>query len=111
MMKQWGAIASVLLLSATAAGAAGWADHFKTLDKDGSGTISRVEWEANYGSLDLGNFTPTFAVMDSDNSNSIDEFEWADAENIKKAAATSCREITDGSWCPCQNNPDDPKCH
>jgi len=71
-------------------------------------TISRAEWDANSGKLDP-TFNPTLQTMDRDNSNSIDQDEWAAAEGQKTAIGNNCREAT-SSWCPCQNNPDKPEC-
>ena len=50
---------SVLLLLATPAIAAGWADGFKVCDADGSGTVSRSEWNACEAKLDP-QMNPTF---------------------------------------------------
>jgi len=97
MTKTWGAFVTVLLFSATAAVAGGWADHFKTLDTDGSGRISRTEWEANQTKLKLDP-TPTFTAMDSDVNNGIDEDEWVAAEKMAKAFPVSCKSAT-SSWC------------
>ena len=110
MTKNWAAFAfvSVLLLSGTAALAASWGDSFGTVDTDGSGTISRSEWNANEGKLDP-TMNPTFTTMDKDGSNSVDKDEWAAAEGQKTAIAKGCKE-SDSSWCPCQNNSDDPAC-
>jgi hypothetical protein len=110
MTKLWGAFASVLLLSGTAAFAGGWNDNFKILDSDGNGKISQSEWDANSSKLKLGTFAPTFTIMDKDNNNSIDSDEWAEAQKIWKAAATPCKRA-EGSWCPCQNHPEKPECH
>jgi hypothetical protein len=108
MTKYWAALVSVMLLLGTPAVAATWADSFKTVDTDGSGTISRAEWDANSGKLDP-TFNPTLQTMDRDNSNSIDQDEWAATEGQKTAIGNNCREAT-SSWCPCQNNPDKPEC-
>lgn len=97
MTKTWVAIASALLLSATSANAGGWADHFKTLDTDGSGRISRTEWEANQSKLKLDP-TPTFTAMDGDVNNGVDEDEWAAAEKMATAFPVSCKSSS-SSWC------------
>ena len=97
MTRTWIAIASVLALSATSAVAAGWADHFKTLDADGNGRISRTECEANQAKLKLDP-TPTFTAMDADVNNAIDAEEWAAAEKMAKAFPVSCKSAT-SSWC------------
>lgn len=110
MTKKWVAFVSVLLLSGTAALADSWSGNFQTLDTDGSGTISRGEWQAGSGKLDLGTFAPTFVEMDQDGSNSVDSDEWAHAQNIVKAHSTACKHA-EGSWCPCQNHPEKPECH
>lgn len=108
MTKFWAAFVTVLLLFGTPAVAASWADSFDMVDTDGSGTISSAEWNANQGKLDP-TMNPTLSTMDTNNNNSIDRDEWAAAEGMKKAIGNSCREAT-SSWCPCQNNPEDPKC-
>ncbi|HVZ04845.1 EF-hand domain-containing protein [Hyphomicrobium sp.] len=110
MIKKWGALVTILLLSGTAAFADDWNSNFKVLDSNGNGSVSQNEWNDNAGKLKLGTFAPTFAVMDKDNSNSIDSDEWAEAQKIWKAASTSCKKA-EGSWCPCQNHPEKPECH
>ncbi len=97
MTKKWVAFVTVLLLSGTAAVAGGWADHFKALDTDGNGRISRTEWEANVSKLNLDP-APTFTAMDSDVNNGVDEDEWAAAEKMAKAFPVSCKSAT-SSWC------------
>lgn len=59
MTKYWAALVSVLLLSATPAVAASWTDSFKIVDTDGSGTISRAEWDANASKVGDPTFNPT----------------------------------------------------
>lgn len=110
MTKYWAAFAfvSALLLSGPAAAAAGWADGFKACDADGSGTINRSEWTACEAKLDP-QMNPTFTMMDKDANNSVDEDEWDNAAKQKTAIAKGCT-ASDSSWCPCQNNPDDPAC-
>ncbi len=97
MTRKWVAFVTVLLLSGTAAVAGGWADHFKALDTDGNGRISRTEWEANVSKLKLDP-APTFTAMDSDVNNGVDEDEWAGAEKMAKAFPVSCKSAT-SSWC------------
>lgn len=97
MTKKCVALVSVLLLSSTAALAAGWADHFKTLDADGNGRISRTEWEANVSKLKLDP-APTFTAMDTDVNNGVDADEWASAEKMAKAFPVSCKSAS-SSWC------------
>lgn len=97
MTKTWVAFAAVLMLSGAPALADGWADHFKTLDADGSGRISRVEWEKNSTKLKLDP-TPTFTAMDADVNNGIDADEWATAEKMAKAFPVSCKSAS-SSWC------------
>ena len=58
MTKNWVAFVSVLLLSGTVAVAGEWADKMKSVDTDGSGTVSRNEWNANAGKLKLGTAQP-----------------------------------------------------
>jgi hypothetical protein len=108
MTKYWAAFVSVLLLLGTPAVAASWAESFKIVDTDGSGTISRAEWDANQGKLDP-TFNPTLATMDTNNNNSIDQDEWAAAEGMKTAISNACQSST-SSWCPCQNHPEKPEC-
>lgn len=100
MTKKWVAFASFLLLSGTAALADDWAAKFKMLDIDGSGTVSRTEYEANIGKLKLDP-APTFTAVDTDDNNSIDPQEWATAEKMVKTFPTPCRESS-SSWCPKQ---------
>jgi hypothetical protein len=108
MTKYWAAFVSVLLLLGTPAVAASWSDGFKACDADGSGTINRSEFNACESKLDP-QMNPTFTMMDKDANNSVDQDEWASAEKQKMAISHGCKEST-SSWCPCQNNPDDPKC-
>jgi len=98
MTKTGLAIASILLLSGTAAVAAGWADNFKTLDTDGNGRISRTEYEANVSKLKLDP-APTFTAMDTDVNNGVDTDEWTAAEKMAKAFPVSCKSSSE-SWCP-----------
>lgn len=74
MTKYWAAFVAVMLLSGTPAVAAGWADGFKVCDADGSGTVSRSEWNACEAKLDP-QMNPTFTTMDTDHNNSVDEAE------------------------------------
>ena len=96
MTKRLAAIASVLLLSGTAAMAAEWPS-FNSLDTDGSGKISRVEWEKNVGKLKLA-WAPNFSAMDSDNNNGVDEEEWAAAEKLSNSYSDRCNSAS-SSWC------------
>lgn len=98
MTKTGLAIASILLLSGTAAVAAGWADNFKALDTDGNGRISRTEYEANVSKLKLDP-APTFTAMDTDVNNGVDTDEWTAAEKMAKAFPVSCKSSSE-SWCP-----------
>jgi hypothetical protein len=109
MTKYWAAFVSVLLLLGTPAVAATWTDAFKVVDTDGSGTISRAEWNENESKVGDPTLNPTFTMMDTDGNNKIDADEWAAAEGQKTAIAKGCKEST-SSWCPCQNKPDDPEC-
>jgi hypothetical protein len=108
MTKYWAAFVSVMLLVGTPAVAASWADSFKVCDADSSSTVSRAEWNGCDGKLDP-TMNPTFTMMDKDGSNSVDADEWAAAERQKTAIAKGCK-ASASSWCPCQNNPDDPEC-
>lgn len=96
MTKNWVAFVSVLLLSGTAAMAGSW--DMKTVDADGSGTVSRPEYEKNAGKLGIDP-VPDFAAMDKNSNNSISEKEWAEAEKMVKAFPVSCKSSTE-SWCP-----------
>ncbi len=114
MTKYWAAFVSAafvsaLLLSGTPAVAASWADGFKVCDTDGSGTISQVEWNSCEAKVGDPTMNPTFTMMDKDANNSIDQDEWTAGAKQKMAIAKGCTEA-EGSWCPCQNNPDDPAC-
>lgn len=100
MAKTWGAVISILLLSATAACAETWSESFKIVDTDKSGTISRAEWEANASKLKIDP-VPTFSAMDADGNNSIDADEWTAAEKMVKAFPNGCKSAT-SSWCPKQ---------
>jgi len=88
------------LIPASAAYADDWAAHFKTLDTDGNGRISRTEYEANVSKLKLDP-APTFTAMDEDVNNGIDADEWATAEKMAKAFPVSCKSSGE-SWCPKQ---------
>jgi surface antigen len=98
-----------MVLLGTPALAASWSDGFKTCDGDGSGTISRVEWNNCESKVGNPTMNPTFKMMDKNANNSIDQDEWAVGEKQKMAISNNCQEA-EGSWCPCQNNPDDPEC-
>jgi hypothetical protein len=110
MTKNWAAFAfvSVLLLAGTPALADSWADGFKACDADGNGTVNRAEFTACEAKLDP-QMNPTFTMMDKDTDNRVDADEWAGAAKQKTAIAKGCK-ASDSSWCPCQNNPDDPAC-
>jgi hypothetical protein len=94
------AAAAFAMSLATAASAGDWADNFKNLDTDGSGRISRTEWEAKVSTLKLDP-APTFTAMDVDVNNGVDEDEWASAEKMAKAFPVSCKSAKE-SWCPKQ---------
>jgi hypothetical protein len=98
MTKKFVAFVSVLLLSGTAAVAADWASSFKTVDSDGSGTISSSEYDTNGPKLGIDP-VPQFGAIDQDNSGSIDGDEWAQADKMVKAFPVSCKS-SDESWCP-----------
>lgn len=112
MSKFWAAFVAaiaVMFLAGSPAVAADWSAGFKTCDADGSGTVSRAEWTACESKVGDPTMNPPFSMMDKDTNNSIDEAEWAGGELQKTAISNACQEA-DGSWCPCQNNPDDPAC-
>lgn len=75
MTKYWAAFVSVMLLLATPAMAASWSDGFKTCDGDGSGTVSRSEWNSCESKVGDPTMNPTFTMMDKNTNNSIDQDE------------------------------------
>ena len=107
MTKKVVALVSVLMFMATP-GLADWAGSFKAVDSDGSGTISRAEWDAGGSKVDP-TYNPTLQTMDTNNDNSVDADEWKAAEGMKKAIGKGCK-ASGQSWCPCQNNSSDPEC-
>ena len=109
MTNKWVAFVSVLLLSGTVAVADDWAGKMKTVDTDGSGTVSRSEWDSNAGKLNLGTAQPEFSALDSNKNNSLSKSEWENAAKIASAYSKSCK-AAEGSWCPCQGNPEKPEC-
>ncbi|CAN1722121.1 EF-hand domain-containing protein [Hyphomicrobium sp. 1Nfss2.1] len=98
MTKKWVAIVSALMLSGTAAVAADWADSFKAMDTDGSGTVSQSEYDANASKLGIDP-VPQFSAMDKNNNTSVSKKEWAEAEKMVKAFPVSCKSSSE-SWCP-----------
>ena len=109
MAKNWVAFVSVLLLSGTVAVAGEWADKMKIVDTDGSGTVSRSEWNENAGKMKLGTAQPEFTAMDRNGNNSVDTAEWDQTEKTASAYSKSCK-AAEGSWCPCQGHPEKPEC-
>jgi hypothetical protein len=109
MTNKWVAFVSVLLLSGTVAVAGDWAEKMKIVDTDGSGTVSRSEWDANIGKLKLGTAQPEFSALDKNNNNSLSKSEWEMGEKIAGAYSKSCK-AAEGSWCPCQGHPEKPEC-
>jgi hypothetical protein len=97
-MRRYLIVAAVMLVPSVAM--ADWAGNFKTLDADGNGRISRVEYEKNVSKLNLDP-APTFTAMDTDVNNGIDADEWAAAEKMAKAFPVSCKSSGE-SWCPKQ---------
>ncbi len=77
---------------------------------NGRGRDGGTNWEADAGRKQLDpTMNPTFTMMDKDGSNSVDQDEWSAAAKQKLAIAKGCK-ASDKSWCPRQNNPDDPEC-
>jgi Ca2+-binding EF-hand superfamily protein len=82
----------------SAALADSWTESFKTIDTDGSGTISQTEYDANVSKLKIDP-APTFSAIDADGNNSVDETEWSTAQKMVKAFPEGCKSSTE-SWCP-----------
>jgi hypothetical protein len=98
MLKRMAAFAALFVVAGSAyAMADEWSDKMKLVDTDGSGTISRTEWEANWTKLKLDP-APTFTAMDEDSNNSVDTDEWAKAQKMAKAFPVGCKSAT-SSWC------------
>ena len=97
-MRRYLIVAAVMLVPSVAM--ADWAGNFKTLDTDGNGRISRVEYEKNVSKLNLDP-APTFTAMDADVNNGVDADEWGAAEKMAKAFPVSCK-ASGESWCPKQ---------
>ncbi|MEG6507439.1 hypothetical protein V6C03_00465 [Methyloligella sp. 2.7D] len=98
MTKTMVAFVSILLLSGSAIAAESWSDSFTTIDADGNGSISRVEWDQGSQKLDDPTFAPTFKAMDENNSNSVSKAEWAAAQKLTADYSERCRESNE-SWC------------
>jgi hypothetical protein len=99
MLKRMAALTVSFVIAGSAYAAADeWTEKFKIIDTDGSGTISRVEWEDNVSKLKLDP-APTFTAMDEDVNNSVDKDEWAKAQKMAKAFPEGCKSSTE-SWCP-----------
>jgi hypothetical protein len=109
MTKKWVAFVSVLMLAGTVAVADEWSEKIKIVDTDNSGTVSRSEWDSNAGKLSLGTAQPEFSALDSNKNNSLSKSEWDNAAKIASAYSKSCK-AAEGSWCPCQGNPEKPEC-
>jgi hypothetical protein len=95
------AVATALLFTGTAALADSWSESFSTVDANGDGTISRLEWDENGSKvkLDAGSeFMPTFAAMDVDGSNSISQDEWDGGLKTAEGYSSWCKESAE-SWC------------
>ncbi|MBS0250727.1 MAG: hypothetical protein JSR78_06640 [Proteobacteria bacterium] len=101
MLKRLAALTAAFVVAGSVYAAADeWAEKMKIVDTDGSGTISRTEWEANWTKLKLDP-APTFTAMDEDVNNSIDADEWAKAQKMAKAFPEACKSSSE-SWCPKQ---------
>ncbi|MFA5955967.1 hypothetical protein [Hyphomicrobium sp.] len=98
MIKKLLPLAAAFVVASTVYAAADdWSGKFKTLDTDGSGTISRAEYD-DVAKVKLVP-APEFSAIDTDNNNSIDTKEWAASEKLQKGYSTSCKSSTE-SWCP-----------
>lgn len=101
MLKRLAVLAATFVVVGTAYAAADeWTEKMKIVDTDGSGTVSRTEWEANWTKLKIDP-APTFTAMDADSNNSIDADEWATAQKMVKAFPEGCKSSSE-SWCPKQ---------
>ncbi|ODA67596.1 EF hand [Methyloligella halotolerans] len=97
MTKTWVAVAAILMLSSSAM-AAEWGESFTELDADGSGSISRAEFNKLSDVIGDATFAPTFNALDENNSNSISKAEWENGASMKEEYGTRFREC-DKSWC------------
>jgi hypothetical protein len=100
MTRKLVAIIPFLLLWGNTAFADEWVEKFTIVDTDGSGTISRTEYEANVSKLKVDP-APTFTAIDADGNNSIDKEEWTTADKMVKAFPEACKSSKE-SWCPKQ---------
>lgn len=98
MTKTWVALAAAVLLFSGSAMAAEWSESFTELDADGSGSISRAEFNKLSDVIGDATFAPTFSALDENNSNSISQSEWDNGKNMKEEYGTRFREC-DKSWC------------
>ena len=67
-----------------------------------------TEFTANEGKLDP-TMNPTFTIWTRTGATASIRTQWSAAAKQKLAIAKGCK-ASDKSWCPCQNNPDDPEC-
>ncbi|MFD0986534.1 hypothetical protein [Methyloligella solikamskensis] len=98
MTKTWVALAAAVLLFSGSAMAAEWAESFTELDADGSGSISRAEFNKLPEVIGDATFAPTFNALDENNSNSVSKSEWENGASMKEEYGTRFREC-DKSWC------------
>ncbi|MFT3730335.1 MAG: hypothetical protein QM780_02765 [Hyphomicrobium sp.] len=99
MLKRLAVLTAAFVVAGSAYALADeWAEKFTLIDADGSGTVGRAEWDANWQKLKLDP-APEFTAIDTDNNNSIDKDEWAAAQKVTQNYSVSCKSSTE-SWCP-----------
>lgn len=100
MSKIWLALIALVLLAGVPAVAAGWTDSFKTCDGHGSGKVNRSEWTSCASKASDPTISPALTMLGQD--------EWTGGELQKTDLGNNCMKL-ECSWCPCQNNLDDPE--